>query len=91
MGGAPGHWVGGIADDSRGLAIVGWSTTGGDLRVAHFLGLHAMQGLPLVAWLAGPMPARLRRPVILAAAAVWIAATAAALAQAAAGIPLIAR
>jgi hypothetical protein len=44
-----GHWVGGTANDALGLAVFNWSRDGGDLRVAHFFALHAMQILPLLA------------------------------------------
>jgi hypothetical protein len=50
VSGRTGHWVGGTLSDANTMPIVKWSLDGGDLRVAHFFGLHAMQILPVVAW-----------------------------------------
>jgi hypothetical protein len=44
-----GHWVGGVLSDSGGLPLVKWSRSGGDLRVAHFFGIHAMHFIPATA------------------------------------------
>lgn len=49
------------------LPLLGWGLGGGDLRPAHFVGIHAEQVLPVIGWVAAR--AGLQRP----RAAVWAA------------------
>ncbi len=50
LAGGTGHWVGGANSDLDGLPVLGWSRSGGDLRVPHFWALHAHQLVPLLVW-----------------------------------------
>jgi hypothetical protein len=83
----------GVEDGGPGLPIVGWSTEGGDLRVAHFVGLHALQVLPFLGWLLATyapawISARDRARIVGVAGALWLALTLLVFWQALRGQPL---
>ncbi|MGW7072529.1 hypothetical protein ACWGII_29480 [Streptomyces sp. NPDC054855] len=89
----------GVPDGGPSMPLTGWSTTGGDLRVPHFVGMHALQLLPLLlmgltALAARPRFGRLtdgrvRLRLVLIASAAYAAAFALVTWQALRGQPLI--
>jgi hypothetical protein len=70
------HTVG-APDGGRGVPVTGWSADHGDLRVAHFVGIHGLQILPLLAWWIArrrrPLDERTQRHLVFAAATSYLA------------------
>ncbi len=51
-----GHTVGAEDAETQGLPLLGWSTEHGDLRIGHFVGLHALQVIAFLGWWLGRRP-----------------------------------
>lgn len=73
----------GVPDGGPGLPVVRWSTKGGDLRVAHFVGMHALQVLPVLGFLTESVA------VVAGAFLVWVGVSAGVMVQALRGRPLV--
>jgi len=93
-----GGWMGSYMSSQTGHAVgqaggsvpvFGWNRMGGDLRIAHFLGIHAEQAIPLLAAAVAALPAAPRWTAILGGGAVYAALTLALFLQAVAGRPLL--
>ncbi len=75
------HNVGALVDGgTRMIPLLGWNMDGGDLRIAHFIGMHGAQVIPLVGALLlarGSRGLTERRTVALVwtAAAAWLGLT----------------
>ena len=85
MSAQAGHSVG--AEGGRTL-LFGWNRSGGDLRIAHFFGIHAEQSIPLIAALAAGLASKARWMVVILGSSAYAALTLAVFAQALAGRPL---
>jgi hypothetical protein len=85
-----GRWVDGVRNDANGIPLMGWSGTGGDLRVSHFFALHVMQALPVLGMAADRWAKGREKAVVLAGVGVWLALVAGTFVQALSGEPFIA-
>jgi hypothetical protein len=83
------HTVG-APDGGPGLPVTGWSTRHGDIRVPHFVGLHAWQVLPLLVLVVLPRAGeRARTRLAIAAGGAYAALFVALLVQALRGLPVL--
>lgn len=82
------HTVG-AADGGAGLPVVNWSTKSGDLRVAHFFGMHAFQAVPFFAYTLERYRVRASRLWTFGFAAVYLAIFTFVFVQALLGKPLL--
>jgi hypothetical protein len=94
-------WIGGqmisnnqhsvcVADGGAGVPFLNWSLEGGDLRIAHFFGLHALQVIPLVSfWIKEKLDSKLQTIAVAIFALAYLAILGFLYSQAIAGKPLI--
>lgn len=88
LGSAGSHYVGGQVSDATGIAVLGWSTSLGDLRVPHFLATHAMHVVPIAALaVAFLLPASVQCHAVWFAGFIYALVIAGAFIQALMGLP----
>ncbi len=80
----------GAPDGDVGLPFLNWSLRAGDLRIAHFMGLHGMQALPLLGWAVDRSGTPRGWLLVAVAAVAYLAAVALLMLQALGGKPLVA-
>lgn len=80
------HSVGAVGGH---FPIFGWNRHGGDLRVAHFFGLHLHQALPVTAALMAPLPTTFRWAGLIVATLFGVALTVFTFVQALNGMPFL--
>lgn len=93
-----GGWMGGYMSQQTGHAVgqaggsvplFGWNRLGGDLRVAHFFGIHAEQAIPLLAAAVAGTPARIRWATVLGGGTLYTVLTLGVFFQAVSGRALL--
>lgn len=84
------HTVG-APDGSAGLYFLNWSTQYGDLRIAHFFAIHALQAMPLLGWFVGrtALPERIQPFPVLVGFVAYMGVTFALFQQAMGARPLL--
>jgi hypothetical protein len=84
-----GHNVGIPLAGDAGIPIFGWLRTAGDLRVAHFLGIHAQQAIPIFGAISVALFAARARPAVVAFALLYVLLVGVTVIQALLGRPLL--
>ncbi|MBY0507050.1 MAG: hypothetical protein K2X03_24245 [Bryobacteraceae bacterium] len=84
-----GHTIG-APDGGAGLPLLNWSTRAGDLRIAHFIGLHGIQLLPLLGYLTDRAGTARAWLLVAVAALAYLLLTGLVMLQALGGKPLVA-
>ena len=83
------HGSSAIGEYASDLPLFAWNRLGGDLRVAHFLGMHAQQTLPILAIALAAIRAPKRRLLVVLVALIYAALTLGLWVAARAGQPLL--
>ncbi len=89
MSARKGHFVGEQPMAASVLPFTGWSESVGDLRVAHFVGMHSQQVVPLFGALAAWILGNKARPVVVGFAVLYAIGTVALFVEALLGHPAI--